>query len=201
MTAQLGDISTVRSEFVSSGSLSREDWDWQPESVVALSHDIGDVGSAHNVTFAVGFFREAAVNYMGTDRVNYWRSTTPDINSVCVHAFLDFPTAEAESRTMDAEIAARASSVAGTNYSDIVALSPRQVFGAMDITIPLDTLDTNDIMIFVKEVSSNGNVNTVDVILPISPDPLCHGSGVYSTALGTRDAVSGTCTKGIAVLF
>ena len=120
----------VRSGFVASGSLSTG-WSWQPASAVAFSHDLGVVGSAHNITFAVGYVREAAVNYMGNARTNYWRSTTPDINSACVHAFMDFPTAEAESRVLDAEVAAKAYAVAGSNYSDIVSLSARQVFGAM----------------------------------------------------------------------
>lgn len=81
----------------------------------------------------------------------------------------DFPEADAEARALDKEVASKAQSVGGGKHADIVTLSTRQVFGALDLTIPEDTLDTRDIMAFVKEISSNGNVNTVDVILPISP--------------------------------
>ena len=117
----------------------------------------------------VGYVRKAAVNYMGNPRADYWRSTTPDINSGCVHMLDDFPTADAEARIFDAELASMAKEVAGSNYSDILALSARQAFGSMDITIPLDSLDTNDVMAFVKEISSDGNVNTIDVIVPLTP--------------------------------
>ena len=42
-------------------------------------------------------------------------------------------------------------------------------YGAMEITIPYDTLSTSNPQIFNKEISSDGNVNTVDVIYPTSP--------------------------------
>ena len=167
-TAQVGDMDVVRSGFATNGTLS-DDWEWRPGSVVGYSHDLGTVGSAQNMTFVVGFVRDTAVDYLGQARTNYWHSAIPDINAVCVHAFLDYAAADEEARILDAEIAASAFNVAGSNYSDIVTLSVRQVFGAMDITIPQDTLDTSDIMVFVKEISSNGDVNTMDVIFPISP--------------------------------
>ena len=169
VTAQVGIIDQVWTSFASGDGFS-DDWTWQPGSVIAFSHDLATVDSTqHNVTFAVGLVREEAVSYMGQDRANYWHSTTQDYNAACVHALMDYEEADAEGRTLDAEISSKATSVAGSNYSDIVSLSARQVFGAMEITIPYDTLDTSDVMIFVKEISSNGNVNTMDVILPISP--------------------------------
>lgn len=168
VTEQVEDIDTVRSAFTANGWLG-DDWNWQPGSVVGFSHDLGTIGKATNVTFVVGLVTDPAVNYMGDGRSEYWHASTDDINAGCVHMFLDFKDADAESRSLDAEIAAKAEDVAGSNYSDIVTLSVRQVFGSMSITIPKDTLDTDDVMVFTKEISSNGNVNTVDVILPISP--------------------------------
>lgn len=168
LEAQVGDASAVRTNWTSSGNLSTE-WHWQPGSVVAYSQDLGAVENTKNITFAIGLVRDAAVNYMGQDRANYWHSASPDINSACVHALQDLPLADAESRALDAGIADKASGIGGSNYSDIVTLSARQAFGAMDITIPQATLDTSDVMAFVKEISSNGNINAVDVILPLSP--------------------------------
>lgn len=70
-----------------------------------------------------------------------------------MHVLDDFESADAEARTLDAQISGQATSNAGSGYADILALSTRQVFGAMDITIPLDTLDAGDVMVFVKEIS------------------------------------------------
>ncbi|KAK5127457.1 hypothetical protein LTR85_006796 [Meristemomyces frigidus] len=168
VSAGVGMSSDVRGSFAVNGSLSGS-WQWRPGSVIGFSQCLGTISAPTNVTFAIGYWRPAAVNYMGNARTAYFTSSCQDINCACVHALTDFQAADAEARALDATIAGKASSVAGSNYSDILALSARQAFGAIDITIPADTLDTNDVMAFIKEISSDGNVNTVDVIYPTAP--------------------------------
>ena len=73
----------------------------------------------------------------------------------------DYATAETQANEMDSNLHDKVVIAAGQNYADIVALSTRQTFGAMDLTIPSDTLDTDDFMVFMKEISSDGNVNTM----------------------------------------
>jgi hypothetical protein len=141
----VGDMAAVHSDFAANGSLSIG-WDWRPGSVVAYSHDLGSVGNAHNITFTIGYARDADVDYMGNSRSGHWRSAVPDINAACVRALLDYPRANSESHELDSEISGAATDVAGSKYSDIVSLPLRQAFGAMDITILSDTLDTNDFM-------------------------------------------------------
>ncbi|OCL03285.1 DUF1793-domain-containing protein [Glonium stellatum] len=56
------------------------------------------------------------------------------------------------------------------SYYSIVALSARQVMGAYVLTInPNNSGDTTDPLMFQKEISSDGNVNTVDVMYPAMP--------------------------------
>lgn len=105
----------------------------------------------------------------GQPTFGYCRSTISDINAGYEHTLADFAEADAEARGLDNAIGGKAQSVGGSNHRDVVTLSARQVFGAFDLTIPHDRLDVNDLMIFVKEISSNGNVNTVGVIMSISP--------------------------------
>ncbi|KAL2355587.1 hypothetical protein BJ546DRAFT_825851, partial [Cryomyces antarcticus] len=76
--------------------------------------------------------------------------------------------AREEAINYNANLNSKATAAGGSKYSDILALSLRHAFGAIGITIPKDTLDTN-VMMFMKEISSNDNVNTTDVLLPSSP--------------------------------
>ncbi|KXT07399.1 hypothetical protein AC578_416 [Pseudocercospora eumusae] len=59
------------------------------------------------------------------------------------------------------------------NYYAILALSARQVMGAYVLTgrmdLPNKTEESSEPMLFQKEISSNGNVNTVDVMFPAMP--------------------------------
>ena len=59
-------------------------------------------------------------------------------------------------------------------YYSIVALSARQVMGAYILTIPpnggcTNNTDMSEPLMFQKEISSDGNVNTVDVMYPAMP--------------------------------
>lgn len=65
----------------------------------------------------------------------------------------DYDDANTESSQIDSKISTAAESAAGSNYADIVALSLRQAFGGIDITIPTDTLDTDGVLGFIKEIS------------------------------------------------
>ena len=168
VTAGVGMGGTMHAGFAANGSVP-ETWSWKPGSVLAYSQDLGSISGTTNVTFAIGYWREAAIDYMGDSRTAYFTSNCQDINCACVHALTDFEAADAEARKLDATIANRASSIGGGNYSDILALSARQAFSSMDLTMPQNRLDTSDVMAFVKEISSDGNVNTVDVIYPMSP--------------------------------
>ncbi|KAM3066046.1 hypothetical protein ACMFMG_010616 [Clarireedia jacksonii] len=169
LTTQAGDRTTVRQIFSSSGVLSGNLGTWTSDGVTGLSHDLGSISRSSSVTFAVGYVREAAVNYLGTPYTGYYQATYPNTVDALAHFFDDYEDALAESNTIDSELDSQSTQVAGTNYSDITALSLRQVFGGIDLVIPNATLDTSDVLAFVKEISSDGNVNTVDVIMPMFP--------------------------------
>ncbi|KAK0313450.1 hypothetical protein LTR01_001706 [Friedmanniomyces endolithicus] len=169
LTATVGGRDAVRAQFAANGSVSGP-WKWQCPGATAYAQDLGKVSKAgKNVTFAIGYWRQSAVNYLGNTRTAYFTATCSDPICGCVHVLNDFEATDAEARKLDAAIASKAAKVAGAKYSDIVTLSLRQAFGAMDITISEDKLDTGDPLAFVKEISSDGNVNTIDVIYPIAP--------------------------------
>lgn len=167
VTHQSGDPSSVRRQFGSNGELDGTTPKFAHGDVVGIAHDLGLLWNS-SVTFAVGYVREDAINYLGSARTGYYRASYPDTPSAVSHFFDDYSAAEAESLDMDVTLENKAVAAAGTNYSDILTLSTRQAFGGTDLTIPNDSLDTDDVMAFVKEISSDGNVNTCKCLLSIS---------------------------------
>lgn len=169
VTTQSGKMSDVRNTFASTDTLVGTHQDWTTGGVVGIAHDLGPVKGESAVTYAVGYVREEAINYLGSVYTGYYRATYPVTADAVAYFLNDFEAAETESLAMDADLSSKATLVAGTNYSDIVALSLRQAYGAIDLTIPSATLNTSKPLAFIKEISSDGNVNTIDVIFPAFP--------------------------------
>lgn len=162
-------MATVRGNFASNGSLTGARPTWASGAVTALAHDLGTVTSPRAVTFAHGHVRHQAINYLGTPYTHYYRSKYP--NSIDAAAFFldDYADAQAQSLRLDALVVTQGVAAGGSNYSDILALSMRQAWGGLDLVIPWATMDTTKVVAFIKEISSDGNVNTVDVIMPAFP--------------------------------
>lgn len=169
LTSESGSPSTVRSAFVSDGALSDSHSSWTSGGVVGFAHDLGTISSSSAVTFAIGHVREEAINYLGSAQTGYYRASYPETVAAVTYFLDDYSDAASESTTFDDLIQSSGTSAYGSNYSDILALSVRQVFGGIELTIPNDSLDTDDAQAFIKEISSDGNINTVDVIYATFP--------------------------------
>ncbi|KUJ14290.1 glutaminase [Mollisia scopiformis] len=167
LSSEAGSATSVRERFATNGTLSGATT-FSDGYVVSLAHDLGSTSNS-SVTFVVGYVREAAINYLGSARTGYYRASYPDTGTAVSYFLDDYTSAYSESLASDATLEQKALAAAGSNYSDILLLTTRQAYGGADITIPNDTLNTTDIMIFLKEISSDGNVNTLDVIFPAFP--------------------------------
>ncbi|KAF9239549.1 hypothetical protein LCP9604111_9091 [Penicillium roqueforti] len=169
LTALSGSPEDVRRLFGEDGKLSGEDDTWAEGSVVALAHNLGNVTGGHSVNFVVGYEREAAINYLGEAYTGFYRAEYPTTSSALSFFLDDYSNALLESLKLDRELVALSSAAAGPKYADILALSTRQAYGGIDLVIPNDSLDTGEVLAFIKELSSNGNTNTIDVIMPAFP--------------------------------
>ncbi|CAI7630360.1 unnamed protein product [Penicillium crustosum] len=164
-----GPSASVRQSFISNGTLSDTHAEWTSTNVVGFSHDLGTTAEEVTVTFAVGHVREESINYFGAAQTGYYRAQYPSIFDAVSYFLDDYSGANEESATFDSLIQSTGVSSYGSNYSDILALSVRQVYGGIEITIPNDSLDTSNTRAFIKEISSDGNINTVDVIFATFP--------------------------------
>ncbi|RYP92057.1 hypothetical protein DL770_001835 [Monosporascus sp. CRB-9-2] len=76
----------------------------------------------------------------------------------------DYDEASRIATDLDSKIAADSLAAAGRDYLTIASLSVRQTFGALQFTGTAE-----DPVVFLKEISSNSDIQTVDVIFPAIP--------------------------------
>jgi hypothetical protein len=93
-----------------------------------------------------------------------WRSWFPTVESLLTFHYNDFANAHTLASNYSYQLAQDAYLSGADDYVDIVALSARQVMGATTFSgTPEDPI------LFLKEISSNGNFQTIDVIFPSFP--------------------------------
>jgi hypothetical protein len=93
-----------------------------------------------------------------------WKSWFPTDQKLIQFHYGDFQSANVLARNYSDQLYIDAYKSGSINYVDIVALSARQALGATSFSgTPENPL------IFLKEISSNGNTQTVDVIFPAFP--------------------------------
>ncbi|KAJ5894924.1 hypothetical protein N7495_006615 [Penicillium taxi] len=160
---------STRELFVNNGKLDGNHANWASGSVVAFAHDLGKTAASSAVTFAIGHVREESINFLGTTQTGYYRATYADTVDAVSHFLDDYSAANTESTAFDKLIQKTGLSSYGSNYSDILALTVRQVYGAIEVTVPLESFDTSSTRAFIKEISSDGNINTIDVIYAAFP--------------------------------
>ncbi|KAI7213858.1 DUF1793-domain-containing protein [Hortaea werneckii] len=177
-------------QFDTLGRLAGNDLSCSGSDLAALSKDIGSVKrhSPTKVTFAVGLDRREAIKYLGNTQTGLYRFVWPTEAEAIEYFLRDYESAYNTSLSFDAEVRARSRSVSdsfGDKYADIVEASVRQTFGAIELTasfdlspylndtnlhlkVPADDLGASP-QAFIKEISSDGNLNTVDIIFQTWP--------------------------------
>ncbi|KDQ64628.1 hypothetical protein JAAARDRAFT_201939 [Jaapia argillacea MUCL 33604] len=183
VTYQTGQDIVVRAQFINNGELTNtQDTNFRAVSndwpVFGFAHDLGTVTTTSSapVVVSVGHVRDPAIEYIVAgggyqNRSLYFWSQYPTVASAISFFLGDYANALSRANAFDSKIDSDASEIS-SDYASIVALSVRQAFGATEITISKNsdgTWNTSDVLMFMKEISSDGNVNTVDVIFPAWP--------------------------------
>lgn len=105
------------------------------------------------------------------------RLTVP--NKIQVSYFYnDFAAGSSLAMKFDNQVASDSVAAGGQDYLSLTSLAARQAFGAIEYT---NTPTTP--YVFMKEISSDGNVNTVDVIFPFHPIALYTNANILKWLL------------------
>jgi hypothetical protein len=121
-----------------------------------------------SVLFTIAHIQDPVVQYASARGLTLmrplWKSWFLTDDNVLKYHYLDFHNANKLARNYSEQLAIDAYKSGSDSYVDIVALSARQVLGATSFSGTPDNP-----VIFLKEISSNGNCQTVDVIFPAFP--------------------------------
>ena len=174
MTYQSGEDTVVRGQFSSNGTLANTaDTNYRAISsewpVFGFASDLGSVSSTPVGTlFSLGLTQDEAIQYEGSGSYSpvqsLWKSYFDTDVAAATFFHNDFSESSSLSSSFDSQVSDDASAVAGEDYVALTTLSARQVFGATQLC---GTEDAK--YLFLKEISSDGNINTVDVIFPAYP--------------------------------
>ena len=170
----------MRQMFAKDGTLTGDiDVDFRSimdrEPVFAFSHafDLGRNANAGPVNegqalFTFAHTQDPVVQYASARGLTLmkplWKSYFPYDYELLNYHYLDFANARNLAANYSDQLAADAYRSGSDSYVDIVALSARQVMGATSFS----GTPKNPVL-FLKEISSNGNCQTVDVIFPAFP--------------------------------
>ncbi|KAJ4362334.1 hypothetical protein N0V83_010427 [Neocucurbitaria cava] len=174
LTYKSGSDIDVRGAFNGSGKLDNEkdttfraiNDNWP---VFGYAMDLGKVGSeAKSNLFTLGLCQDDAVQFLGADGLtnlpSLWKSYFSDDLAALSFFHKDFSDSSKLSTELDDKISQDSKAVAGDNYAIITTLAARQAFGATQL---VGTEDKH--FLFLKEISSNGNTQTIDVVYPATP--------------------------------
>ncbi|CAK7563724.1 MAG: hypothetical protein SEPTF4163_001600 [Sporothrix epigloea] len=179
-----GVSAEVRTQFARSGSLRnisdkkgfRRIMEQEPSFAFSKTFKLGKGGSVRSthyktvdsVLFTFALIQDPVVQYASARGLTYmrplWASYIPETDDLIQYHYDDFSVATKLARNYSEQLSKDAFASGSREYEEIASLSARQVLGATEFCgTPENPL------LFLKEISSNGNCQTVDVIFPAFP--------------------------------
>ncbi|EME88080.1 uncharacterized protein MYCFIDRAFT_128594 [Pseudocercospora fijiensis CIRAD86] len=173
---QSGGVLELRTSYLSNHSLSNTQGstlrkDIPNDAAFAFSHNFGSKRSG-SALYTIGSIQDPIISYVSSaglaDLHPWWTKCYNGSYEMIPAHYDEYHEALKNSSEWDSTLRADID-----NYYAILALSARQVMGGYVLTdrmhLPNETEESSEPMLFQKEISSNGNVNTVDVIFPAMP--------------------------------
>lgn len=164
---------TTRAGFVANGTLPADDDTRQPRAasddwpLMAVSWKLqvsAGNSASRNLTFAYDDL--FSVDYFGTRLQPYWRRDGSTADDMLVNATRDYAVRLQTCDQYDQELLTNLTTTGGAKYATVSALVFRQTLGGCKLVW---NQEKNLPWYFMKEISSNGDFHTVDVIFPAAP--------------------------------
>ncbi len=173
LTWQISQDSATRAQYITNGKLTNTSDTNQPRRindnwpVFGFANDFGTVGRRSSTDFviSIGHVREPAVSYLGTNLEPLWKSYYADWHAMVGAFHNDYRAAVQRGAALDAKIKGDATRAGGPKYAAVCALGLRQAYAGTELVTGPDGKP----WAFLKEISSDGNVSTIDVTYPCMP--------------------------------
>lgn len=171
LTWQIGADTVVRGAVLADGKLANTADSGQPRAisdrwpVFAFHVDLGAApGRTRSAVLSVGHVREPAVSYLGEQLPPLWRSYWSSWQQMAQDFHADADAARTRTAALDHRVRQEATAAGGPKYAALCALSLRQAYAGTELVSR-----GGKPWAFLKEISSDGNVSTVDVTYPAMP--------------------------------
>ena len=117
-------------------------------------------------TFFIGYENAGTMQYYGTLMDGMWLHIHGSYLTAVSFYYQNLAKIDAEHDSFDSKVFSDMANVGGSEYGELGGLAYRQVTAAMVVVWnPVE----NTPWVFMKEISSDGDVSTVDVIYPAAP--------------------------------
>jgi len=167
-----GNCSYMQEVFAQTGTLPAvEEGKTQPANqgpiAVAAAQNLGSVGSEKKTAVFVYAYDDVySIYYYGQKQPGYWTTTYKSITHAIDVSLSGIKTDMDRAVDFDNKLLADLAKKGGDNYATICALAYRQTFAASKVTWNPSTKKPE---LYLKEISSDGDLQTADVIFPASP--------------------------------
>ncbi|KAL1902968.1 hypothetical protein Sste5346_000880 [Sporothrix stenoceras] len=140
--------------------------DWP---VFAFARDFGSVLDEQNVLFTVGLAQDQVINFQGNSTspealTALWSTVYTSAEDALSAFYFNWDIETHDAQLLDSKIHNDAFDAGGQDYASLTTLAVRQVFGSLQVAH-----GSRQNYLFLKEISSDGDIQTVDVIFPAHP--------------------------------
>ncbi|KAH8595633.1 hypothetical protein B0O99DRAFT_622339 [Bisporella sp. PMI_857] len=175
---EAGESALLRQRFSRSGTLQnkvdgnfRSIMDQEPVFAFSKSFKLNStsaIAARESALFTLAHIQEPVIQFASARGLTlmrpFWSAYYPTADAVLDYHYHDYESAFHLASNYSLQLEEDALKSGSEDYKDILALSARQVLGATSFAGTPDNP-----LIFFKEISSDGNMNTVDVIFPAFP--------------------------------